>query len=55
MFFDIESKNEKFVLCPRESFSKVEVKSSAILRSRLYIKSYIECKNVLSVNYYPYH
>ena len=43
MFYDFESKNEKYVLCS----SGGEMLSSTIFRSRLYIKNNIECKIVL--------
>ena len=49
MFFDSESKNKKYVLCG----SGGGIKFSTILRSRLYIKSYIKCKSVLNINHYP--
>lgn len=47
MFFDFESKNEKYVLCG----SVGDIKFSTIFRSRLYVKHYIECKSVLNITH----
>ena len=49
MFFDFESKNEKFVLCS----SGRGIKSSTIFRSHLYVKRFIRCKCVLNTDHYP--